>query len=153
MFCFSPFFISNSAVFGTASMGCQSSEFLKLPVTGRASRPGVRVRVRGGWTYFHTRMHARKGCQACGLMRVGGIRVRVRVRVRVRQVAVGLVLKLFKSVQRQDCRRHTEHRCFGCTPGRLLDPGIKGIGNTIVWARPRPVKRPHLAPMGVLLST
>ena len=47
-----------------------------------------------GGTYFHTHVHARQGCQACGLLRVRGtlglglgefyVRVRVRLRVRVR---------------------------------------------------------------------
>ena len=41
-------------------------------------RARVRVRVRltvrcmGGGTYFHTYMHARQGCQTCGLIRVEG---------------------------------------------------------------------------------
>ena len=34
-----------------------------------AGRVRLRVRVMGGVIYFHTHMHARQGCQACGLMR------------------------------------------------------------------------------------
>ena len=35
-----------------------------------------------GDLFPYTHMHARQGCQAWSVMRVGGIRVRVRVRVR-----------------------------------------------------------------------
>ena len=31
----------------------------------------IMVKVRVGGTYFYTHIHARQGCRACGLMRVG----------------------------------------------------------------------------------
>ena len=55
---------------------------------------GLGLKVGGSETYFHTHicMHARQGCEACGLMRVGRSFNRVRVRVRVRvKVRVGVM--------------------------------------------------------------
>ena len=58
-----------------------SKHILVLP----AIRVTVRVKVWGG-AYLNTHMHARQGCQACGLLRVGGIRSRIRVGLRLRLV-------------------------------------------------------------------